>query len=101
MLELIGTEHMELSNKEMDMIAQLVIKEEEMETMEKMNKVQKLKKDDNTTPPPPPKKTTNTAETVSKATVPPPIVDSKIVSDSKIPQIPPSNDTNPDKTNKL
>ncbi|XP_050548757.1 mitochondrial proton/calcium exchanger protein-like [Daktulosphaira vitifoliae] len=45
-LELIGTENVKLSTKEMDMIAELVIKEEEMETIEKLNKVQKLDKDD-------------------------------------------------------
>ncbi|XP_015369714.1 PREDICTED: LETM1 and EF-hand domain-containing protein anon-60Da, mitochondrial-like [Diuraphis noxia] len=97
-LELIGTENIKLSSKEMDMITQLVIKEEEMETIEKMNKIQKSEKDDltqTTTP-----KVVTTSETITKKTVTP-IIDSKIVSDSKIPPLPPTSSTKSDETKKL
>ncbi|CAH1726698.1 mitochondrial proton/calcium exchanger protein-like [Aphis gossypii] len=96
-LELIGTENVKLSTKEMDMITQLVIKEEEMETIEKMNKVQQLEKDDvaqTATP------KVTTSETIPKITVTP-IIDSKIVSDTKIPPLPPTNITKSDETKKL
>lgn len=97
-LELIGTENIKLSTKEMDMITQLVIKEEEMETIEKMNKVQKLEKDDleQATAP----KVTITSETIPKKTVTP-IIDSKIIADTKIPPLPPTSTTKSDETKKL
>jgi len=94
-LELIGTENVKLSNKEMDMIAQLVIKEEEMETMEKINKVQKSDVAQTTAP-----KVATTIETVPKKTITP-TVDSKINSDTKIPPLPPTSTTKSDKTGKL
>lgn len=95
-MELIGTENVKLSEKEMDMITQLVIKEEEMETLEKMNKVQKSDKDDSPTAAPVSKVTT---EPIKKSTAP--IVDTKIVSDSKIPPLPPTSKPNSDETKKL
>lgn len=97
-LELIGTENIKLSNKEMDMITQLVIKEEEMETIEKMNKVQMSDKDNAAQATAP--KVTTTTETVSKKTVTP-IVDSKVTTDTKIPPIPPTNTTKSDEMKKL
>lgn len=81
----------------MDMITQLVIKEEEMETIEKMNKIQQLEKDDVTGIPVP--KVTASTETVKKTI--PPIVDSKIVSDTKIPPLPPTSSPKSDETKKL
>lgn len=81
----------------MDMITQLVIKEEEMETIEKMNKVQQLEKDDVTCVPAP--KVTSSTETVKKTITS--IVDSKIVSDTKIPPIPPTSTPKSDETKKL
>jgi len=96
-LELIGTENVKLSTKEMDMITQLVIKEEEMETIEKMNKVQQLEKDDVAQAATP---KVTTSETIPKITVTP-IIDSKIVSDTKIPPLPPTNITKSDETKKL
>lgn len=81
------------------MIAQLVIKEEEMETMEKINKVQKLDKNGvaptTTTP-----KVAATSETVPKKSITP-TVDSKINSDTKIPPLPPTSTKKPDETGKL
>jgi hypothetical protein len=97
-LELIGTENVKLSTKEMDMITQLVIKEEEMETIEKMNKVQQLEKDDVAQAATP--KVTTTSETIPKKSVTT-IIDSKIVSDTKIPPLPPTNITKSDETKKL
>lgn len=82
----------------MDMITQLVIKEEEMETIEKMNKVQKSDKNNVAQEMAP--KITTTTETIPKKIVTP-IIDSKIVSDSKIPPIPPTSTTKPDDTKKL
>jgi LETM1 and EF-hand domain-containing protein 1 len=97
-LELIGTENIKLSTKEMDMITQLVIKEEEMETIEKMNKIQKLEKDDvaqaTAT------KVIATSETIPKKTITQ-IIDSKIVSDTKIPPLPPTSSTKSDEPKKL
>lgn len=81
----------------MDMITQLVIKEEEMETIEKMNKVQKSDKDD--CPQAAPVSKVTTEPIVKKSTAP--IVDSKIVSDSKIPPLPPTSKPNSDETKKL
>lgn len=81
----------------MDMITQLVIKEEEMETIEKMNKVQQLEKDDVTCVPAP--KVTASSETIKKTIKP--IADSKIVSDSKLPPIPPTSTPKSDETKKL
>lgn len=80
----------------MDMITQLVIKEEEMETIEKMNKVQKLEKDDVAQATAP--KVITTSDTIPKKT---PIIDSKIVSDTKIPPLPPTSTTKSDETKKL
>lgn len=96
-LELIGTENIKLSTKEMDMITQLVIREEEMETIEKMNKIQKLEKDDVAQATAP---KVITSETIPKITVTP-IIDSKIVSDTKIPPLPPTSSTKSDETKKL
>ncbi|KAL5233899.1 hypothetical protein ACI65C_001309 [Semiaphis heraclei] len=97
-LELIGTENIKLSSKEMDMITQLVIKEEEMETIEKMNKIQKSEKDDLTQATAP--KVITSSETITKKPVTP-IIDSKIVSDTKISPLPPPSSTKPDETKKL
>jgi len=97
-LELIGTENIKLSTKEMDMITQLVIKEEEMETIEKMNKIQKLEKDDVAQATAP--KVIATSETIPKKTITP-IIDSKIVSDTKIPPLPPTSSTKSDEPKKL
>jgi hypothetical protein len=96
-LELIGTENVKLSNKEMDMITQLVIKEEELETIEKIKKVKQMEKDDVTGIPMP--KITTSTETVKKTITP--IVDSKIVSESKIPPLPPTSSPKSDETKKL
>lgn len=96
-LELIGTENIKLSTKEMDMITQLVIREEEMETIEKMNKIQKLEKYDVAQATAP---KVITSETIPKITVTP-IIDSKIVSDTKIPPLPPTSSTKSDETKKL
>jgi len=82
----------------MDMITQLVIKEEEMETIEKMNKAQKLDKDDVSQATAP--KAKASAETVTKKTLTP-IVDSKITTETKIPPIPPTSSTKSDETKKL
>lgn len=82
----------------MDMITQLVIKEEEMETIEKMNKVQKSDNDDATQTMSP--KATTIAETVTKKTVTT-IVDSKITTDTILPPIPPTSTTKSDETKKL
>lgn len=95
-MELIGTENVKLSEKEMNMITELVIKEEEMETMEKMNKVQKSEKDDGTSAP----VSKITTETIFKKTAAP-IVDSKIVSNTKIPPLPPTSIPKSDETKKL
>lgn len=97
-MELIGTENIKLSTKEMDMITQLVIKEEEMETMEKMNKVQQLEKDDVSQATAP--KIITTSETIPKPNVTP-IIDSKVVSSTKIPPMPPTSTTKSDETKKL
>ncbi|VVC30884.1 LETM1-like,EF-hand domain pair,Letm1 ribosome-binding domain,EF-hand domain [Cinara cedri] len=90
-IETIGTENVKLSNKEMDMITQLVMKEEEMEILEKMNKVQKDEIAQAATTIP---KISTTKETASVKIITP-IVDSKIISDAKIPPIPPTNTTKP------
>jgi len=95
---LIGTENIKLSSKEMDMITQLVIKEEEMETIEKMNKIQKSEKDDLTLATAP--KVITSSETNTNKLVTP-IIDSKIVSDTKIPPLPPTSSTKSDETKKL
>lgn len=89
MIETIGTENIKLSNKEMDMITQLVIKEEEMETIEKMNKVHKDEIAHAAISIP---KLSTSNEMVSKKIITP-IVDSKIISDTKIPPIPPTSTT--------
>lgn len=81
----------------MDMITQLVIKEEEMETIEKMNKVQKSDKVDGSQAAPVSKVTTETI--IKKSALP--IVDSKIVSDTKIPPLPPTSQPKSDETKKL
>lgn len=98
-MELIGTENVKLSSKEMDMIAQLVIKEEEMETIEKMNKVQK--EDQSSDCEAQGTKVTQKTETVSKKTVTPIVDSSKIVSNSKIPPIPPTITPKSDDSKKL
>lgn len=82
----------------MDMIAELVIREEEMETLEKMNKIQKTGNDDVAQKTD--NKVTKSTETAAKNRITP-IIDSKIVSDSKIPPIPPTNTTKSDETKKL
>lgn len=97
MLELIGTENVKLSTKEMDMITQLVIKEEEMETIEKMNKVQKSDQENAAQAP----KVETATETVSKKPVTPIVDSSKIISNSKIPPIPPKITPKPDNSKKL
>jgi len=97
-LELIGTENVKLSTKEMNMIAQLVIKEEEMEIMEKMNKVQKLDQDVGEAQSP--KIMTSTEKSSKKPVIS--IVDSsKIVSDTKIPPIPPTSTPKSEDSKKL
>jgi len=92
---LIGNENVKLSTKERNMIAQLVMKEEEMETMEKMNKVQKSEHEDSAS------ENASTANTVPLKTVTPIVDSSKIVSDSKIPPIPPPITPKPDDSKKL
>lgn len=96
-LELIGTENVKLSTKEMNMIAQLVMKEEEMETIEKMNKVQKCEHEDSTQA----SKNASTANSVPQKTVTPIVDSSKIISDSKIPPIPPPITPKPDDSKKF
>lgn len=81
------------------MIAQLVIKEEEMETIEKINKVQKLDKND-VAPTTIALKVATTIETVPKKNITP-TVDSKINSDTKIPPLPQTSIKKPDETGKL
>lgn len=97
MLELIGTENVKLSTKEMDMITQLVIKEEEMETIEKMNKVQKSDQENAAQAP----KVGSATETIPKKPVTPIVDSSKIISNSKIPPIPPKITPKPDNSKKL
>lgn len=93
MIELIGTDNVKLSSKEMDLITQLVIKEEEMETIEKMNKVQKSEDKDDVTQAAIPNVQSTTENSPKKILTP--------IVDSKIPPLPPTSTIKPDESKKL